>query len=630
MFRKKTAEQTEIPVPAELPPLEGLNDQHDDPSGRPQRIWLWTLLAALVVVFLFALVLFLGGKAVYDGLKDRAVENQQFAQEHYALGLAHLESSEYELAIAEFELALRHDSSLNDARSYLREAKELARAEVTPTSETREDAVKNLYQEAVTHYENGTLDQSVAELEELRGLDADYQRENVATMLSTAHYQLGLNAVAADRLSQAIGHFEAVLAIKPGDKDAQDQLNLAHLYTAALNYWGRDWSATIQALKGLYVLAPDYKDVAVRLRDAYVFRGGIYAENGEWCRAADEYAAAVGILPVETTVDKRDDARIRCQATAEAPSPTPTSRATATPRATTPETTASAGATGTPPQATPQARASSTFAGKGRIAFTSFDATRQRYDVYIMNLEQGDAKLLWANASQPAWARGGRRLTFRNMDPMHLGLAILDLSDNTVTELTTHVEDSAPAWSPDTDQIVFASDKHGDRKWRLYVISPGEVRGEGEEWAFGTEPAWSRDGNRIAYHGCDARGDNCAVWVMQPGGFNPARLTTDPSDTAPAWSPDGTRVAFVSSRSGNWELYLIDIATGQEERLTSDPAVDLAPVWSPDGKQIAFLSNRERAWAVYVLEVKSGEVKKLITTGDAYPEPFGEQLSWIP
>ena len=382
-----------------------------------------------------------------------------------------------------------------------------------------------------------------------------------------------------------------------------------------------------QLADGQFDLDPQLEDVHMnvesRLRDAYIFHAESYAENGEWCRAADEYAAAVRILPLETTVDKRDDARIRCQATAEAPSPTPTSRATATPRVTT-------AATAAPAQATPQPTAPSSFLGKGRIAFTSFDATRQRYDVYVMNLEQGDAKLLWANASQPAFARGGRRLAFRNMDPLHLGLAILDLSDNTVSELTTHVEDSAPAWSPDTNQIAFASNRHGDRKWRLYVISPGEVRGEGEEWAFGEKPAWSRDGNRIAYHGCDERGDNCAVWVMQPGGFNPARLTTAPSDTAPAWSPDGTQVAFVSARSGNWELYLIDIATGQEERLTSDPAVDLAPVWSPDGRQIAFLSNRERAWAVYVLEVRSGKVNKIITTGDAYPDPFAEQLSWIP
>jgi Tol biopolymer transport system component len=216
------------------------------------------------------------------------------------------------------------------------------------------------------------------------------------------------------------------------------------------------------------------------------------------------------------------------------------------------------------------------------------------------------------------------------MDPLHLGLAILDLPSDTITELTTHVEDSSAFWSPASDQIVFASDKHGDRKWRLYVISPGEIRGEGEEWAFGQMPAWSHDGSRIAYHGCNERGDDCSVWVMQPGGFSPARLTTDPSDIAPAWSPDDTQVAFISARAGNWELFLIEIATGQEKRLTDSPAVDIAPVWSPDGKQIAFLSNREGVWAVYILEVKSAQVHKVIATGDAYPDPFNAQLSWIP
>jgi TolB protein len=568
----------------------------------------------------------LGVKGFFDGLKDRGIENQQIAQEHYALGLAHLEDSDYELAIAEFELALRHDSSRDDVRAHLHEAKDSARAQITPTSETRQDAARLLYQEAVGYYEGGNLRQSVAVLDELQGLDPSYQVENVETMLATAHFQLGENAVAENQLDEAIRQFEAALTIEPDDKEARDQLNLAHLYTAALSYWERDWSATIQALKGLYALAPDYKDVQARLRDAYLFQADHHAELGDWCRAAAEYADAVEIQPLETTVDKRDDAQIQCQATAEAPPPTSTARPTSTPRA----NIQAAAETAVPAQATPQTTASSAPIARGQIAFTGFDAGRQRYDVYVMDLAQGDARLLWANASQPDFARGGKRLAFRNMDPLHLGLAILDLPSNTITELTAHAEDSSPFWAPDSDQIVFASDKHGDRKWRVYVISPSAVRGEGEEWIFGQTPAWSRDGSRIAYHGCNERGDECSVWVMKPGGFSPARLTTDPSDTAPAWSPDGTQVAFISARAGNWELYLIEIATGQERRLTDDAALDIAPAWSPDGKQIAFLSNREGVWAVYILEIKSGQVHKIIATGDAYPDPFNAQLSWIP
>jgi TolB protein len=621
MFKKrKETDEAAIPVPAELPPLEGLDEQHPGVSEQPRRVWLWTLIVAMVAVLLIVFVILVGVKGVYDGLRDRAAENQQVAQEHYARGIANLEAGDYELAVAEFEQALRYDSGLADARTRLGEAEELLQGQASPTSETRQGAAKLLYQQAVAHYEAGSLAQSVEALEELRGVDPEYQRENAEIMLTTSHYQLGLNAIAEDRMEDGIEHFEAVLQIDARHREAQDQLNLAHLYTVALNHWERDWSASIQALKGLYVLAPDYKDVQIRLRDAHVMRAEELASLGDWCRAADEYAIAVEVLPLETTVDKRDDARINCQATAQPPAPSATARAISpTPTATSATS-----------EATSKPTASAAPLSKGQIAFTSYDAARQRHDIFIVGLAQGDARLLRADASQPAFAPGGKLVAFRDARPEHLGLDVLNLTTGDSTELTSHAEDSTPAWSPDGSQLLFASNKHGDRKWRIYMTSPQAIKSEGEEWSYGQMPAWAPDGGRIAFKGCDERGGDCAVWTMLPGGFEPARLTSDPSDTSPAWSPDSAHVAFASARSGNWELYLIGVETGEEKRLTASPAIEAAPVWSPDGRQIAFLSDREGSWAIFILEVGSGLVRKVIAAGDAYPDPFSEQLSWLP
>jgi len=584
------------------------------------------LVAALVVVSLVLYVVVLGVKGVYDGLQERTLENRKIAQEHYALGVEKMAAQQYDLAAAEFDLALRHDSTLREAEAMLREAKEMAKSQATPTSETRQDAAALLYRQAVDAYESGDLAGAIAVLDELRALDAQYQAENVLTMLTMAHYRAGLNAVAADQMDDARAHFQSVLALAPDDKEAQDQLNLVDLYSAALSYWERDWSATIQAFKGLYALAPGYKDVKSRLHNAYINQAHAYVSEANWCRAAEQYASAVALMPLESTVDARDEARILCQTASATATALPPGGVALQPGASPspPAGTAAVAGDATTPTPAPMA------AGSGRIVFASYDGIRQQHDLYIVDLAQRDARLLQPNASQPAFDASGRRLAFRSLDPAQLGISILDPQTGQRLETTAHAEDSCPTWSSDGGQLVFASNKHGDRLWRLYAISTGEVRGEGQEWILGQMPAWSQDGSRLAYHGCDQRGNRCAVWVMQPGGTNAAPLTSDASDRSPAWSPDGSQVAFVSSRAGNWEIYVVEIATGVERRLTDHAAADVAPTWSPDGRRLAFLSNRDGAWAVYLLDIKSGQVQKLIAAGDAYPDPLSERMDWIP
>jgi len=70
-------------------------------------------------------------------------------------------------------------------------------------------------------------------------------------------------------------------------------------------------------------------------------------------------------------------------------------------------------------------------------------------------------------------------------------------------------------------------------------------------------------------------------------------------DKAAAWSPDGRRIAFLSDRTGEEELYVVDQAGGEPEQLTRNgTGMRFGPTWSPDGRQIAFSDQTGKVWVL--------------------------------
>src|SRR5438067_12258233 len=147
------------------------------------------------------------------------------------------------------------------------------------------------------------------------------------------------------------------------------------------------------------------------------------------------------------------------------------------------------------------------------------------------------------------------------------------------------------------------------------------------------EPSLSPDAKTVAFV---SGGD---IWTAPLSGGEARLLVAHPAyDSRPLFSPDGKSLAFISTRSGNGDIYVVDLATSQTRRITFDDARDQLDAWSRDGKWIYLSSNSRSgdggANDIYRVASSGGTPmmvtdERMINEYSASPSPDGQSLAFI-
>lgn len=244
------------------------------------------------------------------------------------------------------------------------------------------------------------------------------------------------------------------------------------------------------------------------------------------------------------------------------------------------------------------------------VAYTVWDG--QKHTLNLLDLETSESQPLLEFGWQPAWSPDATGLLFRGEEGIETGAAglwVFNVNQQQSYQLSPDTAFESIAWSPDRRFMATSRTEAGQPRLVLWELEhnrayPGPT---------GAEPAWSPEGRRLAYRGCNdgAWGITTIQVISNVFSVDTRQQVTEGDDSQPAWSPDGQQIAFVRRDGDNQDIYLVAPDGSHLTRLTDGPGPDTAPAWTPDHR-ILFRSWRNGSWGIYEMGVDGSNQQLLI------------------
>ena len=217
-------------------------------------------------------------------------------------------------------------------------------------------------------------------------------------------------------------------------------------------------------------------------------------------------------------------------------------------------------------------------------------------------LDQGLKKSLGLTLEELSerWIKEQRKLYYPDV-------ALRESPSDYAKRLTDHTKSGAfyntsPAISPSGDRIAFISNR--DDYFSVYVMSAidgsdvrklveGTNTNDFEELHLLTPGlSWSPDGRYIALSSKSGADDAINIIDVETGDYEKLPVAKDGIYSV-QWSPDGKKLAYVGNTTYQSDIWVYDFDTRTTRNLTADIFSDAQPSWAPDSKSIFFTSDRK-------------------------------------
>ena len=224
-----------------------------------------------------------------------------------------------------------------------------------------------------------------------------------------------------------------------------------------------------------------------------------------------------------------------------------------------------------------------------------------------------------------AWNATGRDVIVASGNSGNVGLWRIPLEHPEQLERLSPFGDECrqPAVAALQGRLAFTRASWDENTWRMMLSGPGQPAGAPVRLIGSTRSElnaqFSPDGSRIVFE--SMRSGNQELWVADQDGRNALKLTSFNGRLGgtPAWSPDGQSIAFdLRNEDGRGDVYVVPARGGAPVRLTDHPADDLVPSWSRDGKSIYFGSTRTGPRQIWRMSARGGDAVQVTQRGGTY------------